>query len=182
MTTASYISLTRIFLIIPIIYFSSLQITVFNIFALVLFIIASLSDYLDGYVARKMNSVTYLGSLLDLLADKLLVCLVLIWLSFLNSSFPFIFAVILIVSREIIISSIRQFISENYDSKLLKVSLLGKVKTVLQMFTISVILISPECPVFLSPFSIILLWITAFVSFYSLIQYVQNWSRLIDSN
>ena len=182
MTNASYISLTRIFLIIPIIYFSSLQITMFNILALVLFILASLSDYFDGYVARKTNSVTYLGSLLDLLADKLLVCLILIWLSFLNSSFLFVFAVILIVSREIIISSIRQFISENYDSKLLKVSLLGKLKTVLQMFTISVILISPELPSFLSPSPIILLWTTAFFSYYSLIKYVQNWLRLLDSN
>ena len=182
MTIASYISLTRIFLILPIIYFSSLQITAFNILALVLFIIASLSDYFDGYVARKTNSVTYLGSLLDLLADKLLVCLVLIWLSFLNSSFLFTFAVMLIVSREIIISSIRQFITENYDTKLLKVSLLGKGKTVLQMVTISVILISPEFPEFLPHLAIILLWATAFISFYSLIRYVQNWSGLMDPN
>ena len=52
--------------------------------ALVLFVLAASTDYLDGYVARKTNSESSLGALLDLLADKLLVCILLVWIIFLQ--------------------------------------------------------------------------------------------------
>ena len=83
MTTASYITLLRIVLIIPIIYFASFSEVYLSLF---LFIIAGLTDYLDGFIARKTYTTTSLGALLDLLADKLLVCLVLIWCVFLSNS------------------------------------------------------------------------------------------------
>ena len=87
MTLASYITIFRILLIFPIIYLTYLGSSLFNFIALLLFVIAGLTDYLDGYVARNTNSETSLGALLDLLADKLLVCVILIWLIFLNTNY-----------------------------------------------------------------------------------------------
>ena len=79
MNLASYTSLIRILLIVPILYsISSLE----YYLALVLFLVAGLTDYLDGYIARKTKTETSLGAFLDLLADKLLVCLVLVWCAF----------------------------------------------------------------------------------------------------
>ena len=109
MTFASYITLMRIGLILPIIIFSSFQSSLFNFISLLLFLIAGLTDYLDGFIARRTNSVTELGALLDLLADKLLVSIILMWLLFLDNSIHLIIPILLIVSRELIISSLRQF-------------------------------------------------------------------------
>ena len=75
MTFANLITFSRIFLIIPVIYLTSLEKVEFNFLALICFLLAGLTDYLDGYVARKTNTQSPLGALLDLLADKLLVCL-----------------------------------------------------------------------------------------------------------
>ena len=86
MTTPSYISISRIALIFPIIFLSSFQNSTANFFSLFLFLIASFSDFIDGYLARKTQSESELGSLLDLIADKLLVCTVLIWISYLHNS------------------------------------------------------------------------------------------------
>ena len=86
MTLASYITISRIILILPIIIFCSFQTSLFNYLAFFLFLLAGLTDYLDGYIARKTNSVTELGALLDLLADKLLVSITLIWLLFVDNS------------------------------------------------------------------------------------------------
>ena len=87
-------------MIIPIIIFSSFQSSLFNFISLLLFLIAGLTDYLDGFVARRTNSVTELGALLDLLADKLLVSIILMWLLFLDNSIHLIIPILLIVSRE----------------------------------------------------------------------------------
>ena len=80
MTLATYITCLRIVLVIPIMYLISLDSFQTNLIALILFISAALTDSLDGYLARKTHTETSLGALLDLLADKLLVCLILVWL------------------------------------------------------------------------------------------------------
>ena len=90
MTFASLITCSRVFLIIPVIYLTSLEQIEFNFLALLCFLLAGLTDYLDGYVARKTNTESSLGALLDLLADKLLVCLTLVWLVTLNNTLIFI--------------------------------------------------------------------------------------------
>ena len=83
MTFASYISVIRIILIIPIIILTNLQESYLNFLALFLFIFAALTDFLDGYIARKTKTESNIGALLDLLADKILVSLSLIWLIYL---------------------------------------------------------------------------------------------------
>ena len=179
MTFASYITSFRILLIIPVIFFTYLESTLYNFIAFFLFIVAGLTDYLDGYLARKNDNETLLGALLDLLADKLLVCVVLIWLISLNPSLFFLIPTLLIITRELVISSLRQFIMEKANLKNLKVSYIAKSKTTLQIICISLIIISPEFGNLFYIFSLSLLWLTSFVSYFSLYDYVTKWLKNI---
>ena len=175
MTVASYISFLRILLIIPIIILSSYQTILTNFVSLFLFLIAGFTDYLDGYIARKTNTETNFGALLDLLADKLLVCIVLIWFLFLYKNSYLLFPVILIVSRELSISSVRLMIVEKEGMPLPRVSFLGKFKTAFQIVSISFLFISTSFNFAFYSFSIVCLWIVAGVSFYSFVDYLNKW-------
>ena len=104
MSIPSYITLLRIILIAPVMYLIANPFFWNNVLALLLFLIAGLTDYLDGYVARKTGTESSLGALLDLLADKLLVCIVLIWFVYMNQDTLLIIPVIIIISRELIVS------------------------------------------------------------------------------
>ena len=104
--------------------------------ALFLFFIASLSDFLDGYLARKTNSVSVLGEILDPIADKLLIVFVLIGLSINLDSFLIGFISAAIISREIWIAALRDINSRNNQSDKTKVTFLAKTKTAVQMLSI----------------------------------------------
>lgn len=174
MTSASYITLLRILLIIPIIYLISTS-KVYS--ALFLFILAGLTDYLDGYIARKTGKTSSLGALLDLLADKLLVCIVLIWCVFLSKAILLIIPTIIIISRELIISSIRQFLVEKTGENIIKVTYVAKTKTTIQMIAISFLILSPEMDLWFYKTSIILLWLAALVSVYTLYNYFNSYQN-----
>ncbi len=172
MTTASYITLLRILLIIPIIYLISSSKVYFALF---LFILAGLTDYLDGYLARKTGKTSSLGALLDLLADKLLVCIVLIWCAFLSKAILLIIPTIVIISRELIISSIRQFLVEKTGENVIKVTYVAKTKTTIQMIAISFLILSPEMDLWFYKTSIILIWLAALISVYTLYNYFKSY-------
>ena len=104
--------------------------------ALVIFFIASLSDFLDGYFARKTNSESVLGEILDPIADKLLIVFVLIGLSVNLNSFLIGFISAVIISREIWVAALRDINSRNNQSEKTKVTFLAKIKTATQMFAI----------------------------------------------
>ena len=174
MTSASYITLLRILLIIPIIYLISTS-KVYS--ALFLFILAGLTDYLDGYIARKTGKTSSLGALLDLLADKLLVCIVLIWCVFLSKAILLIIPTIIIISRELIISSIRQFLVEKIGENIIKVTYVAKTKTTIQMIAISFLILSPEMDLWFYKTSIILIWLAALVSVYTLYNYFNSYQN-----
>jgi len=179
MTLANSITLLRIFIILPVIYLTSLENLENNLLALFLFIIAGLTDYLDGYVARKTNTESNLGALLDLLADKLLVCIILVWLITLNNNLVFTIPALIILSRELVISSIRQFIVEKTGGNNLKVSLVAKSKTTIQFVAISFLIISPSLGNFIYYIALSLLWIAACISLFSLYDYLQSWKESI---
>ena len=180
MTFANLITFSRIFLIIPVIYFTSLEKVEFNFLALICFLIAGLTDYLDGYVARKTNTESSLGALLDLLADKLLVCLTLVWLVMLNNSLIFVIPVLIIILRELSISSIRQHIVEVSGVNNLEVSYVGKSKTTVQFIAISLVIIAPGMGLYLSILSIIFLWLASLISFISLYKYLVTWNKFFN--
>ncbi len=104
--------------------------------ALFLFFIASFSDFLDGYLARKTNSVSVLGEILDPIADKLLIVFVLIGLSINLDSFLIGFISAVIISREIWVAALRDINSRNNQSDKTRVTFLAKIKTAMQMLSI----------------------------------------------
>ena len=108
--------------------------------ALFLFLIASFSDFLDGYLARKTNSESVLGEILDPIADKLLIVFVLIGLSVNLDSFLIGFISAVIISREIWVAALRDINSRNNQSDKTRVTFLAKTKTAIQMFSILIYL------------------------------------------
>jgi len=172
MTIASYITSIRIVLIIPVIYLTNISEVYLAFF---LFIIAGLTDYLDGFIARKTETISSLGALLDLLADKLLVCLVLIWCAFLSQAILIVIPTIIIISRELIISSIRQFLVEKTGENPIKVTYVAKTKTTVQMVAISFLILSPDMGEWFNNITILLIWIAALISIYTLYNYFYSY-------
>ena len=104
--------------------------------ALFLFFIASFSDFLYGYLARKTDSVSVLGEILDPIADKLLIVFVLIGLSVNLDSFLIGFISSVIISREIWVAALRDINARNNQSNKTRVTFLAKIKTAIQMLSI----------------------------------------------
>ena len=144
-----------------------------------LFTAAAWTDFLDGFLARRYNITSNLGSLLDLLADKILVSSVLIFLVFHTGNIYLLILTIIIILREISISSLRLFlVSNGVKISNITADKYGKFKTFLQMFSLSLLLIYP---LFGSVFFIgvlTLLLISTFFSILSFINYLKIWSSL----
>ena len=133
--------------------------------AAALFIIASLTDMLDGKIARQYNLVTNFGTFMDPLADKLLVCSALICMIELRELPAWM--VIIIISREFIISGFRLVASDN--GVVIAASYWGKFKTTFQM--IGVVLLIFNIPV-LSTLTTIIVWIALALTVISLVDYI----------
>jgi len=178
MTLASYISCLRIVLIIPIICCLDSGWgegpDFYNYLAFSLFVIAGLTDYLDGYIARRTNSETHLGALLDLTADKLLVSLVMVWLVYTDLNLYVTIAALIIISRELVISTLRQYVIEKEVKRELSVSFIGKSKTTIQIIAISILILAQEIESIYT-LAVIAIWFAAIFSLYSLFRYVSEW-------
>ena len=108
--------------------------------ALILFFLAGITDYFDGYLARKYNSVSQLGEILDPIADKILILFVLFGLAINLSSYLIGFIGSIIITREIWVGALRDLNARNGISKATKVTFLAKIKTSIQLFTITIYL------------------------------------------
>jgi CDP-diacylglycerol--glycerol-3-phosphate 3-phosphatidyltransferase len=133
--------------------------------ALTIFIIASLTDWLDGYLARKNNLVTNFGKFMDPLADKLLVCSALICLVELKNIPSWI--VIVIIAREFIISGFRLVASDN--GVVIAASYWGKFKTTFQMIMICLMIADLEP---LRLLTAIVMWVALILTMVSLVDYI----------
>jgi CDP-diacylglycerol--glycerol-3-phosphate 3-phosphatidyltransferase len=109
--------------------------------AFVLFFIASITDYFDGYLARKFNHVSQIGEILDPIADKILIVFLLFAISVNLTSYYIAFASALIITREIWVGALRDFNARQNKSDATKVTFLAKIKTTIQLFTISTYLL-----------------------------------------
>ena len=128
-------------IIIAIVIFGLLTLDNYYIFALILFFIASLSDYFDGFLARKYNATSQIGEIMDPIADKILIVFILLGLSVNLSSYLIGFVSACIISREIWVSALRDMNSRNNNIQATKVIFLAKIKTSVQLFTISIYLL-----------------------------------------
>ena len=107
----------------------------------VIFILISASDFLDGLLARKLNQISAFGAFLDPVADKLLVCVALVLLTDYYHSWFITIPAIIIVSREILVSALREWMSEVGKKANVAVSWIGKSKTFMQMVAILFLLL-----------------------------------------
>ena len=144
--------------------------------ALVIFVIASLTDMLDGKIARKYNLVTNFGKFMDPLADKLLVCSAMICLIDMDRIPAWI--VIVIISREFIISGFRLVASDNHV--VIAASYWGKFKTTFQMIMVILMIANIQA---LNILTQIVMWIALALTIISLIDYiVKTKNVLFDGN
>ena len=160
-----------------------------NQVATVIFVVAAITDWLDGYLARKLNQYTPFGAFLDPVADKLIVATALVLLATDDKVLHMVFsapifaaAVAIIIGREIVISALREWMAELGKRASVAVSYIGKVKTALQMIAIS-LLIYKESLFGLPIFKIgeVLLFVAAALTLYSMIVYLKAaWPVLID--
>jgi CDP-diacylglycerol--glycerol-3-phosphate 3-phosphatidyltransferase len=143
-----------------------------------IFAFAAITDWFDGYLARRLNQYSNFGEFLDPVADKLMVAASLI-LIITNTTWPwptFWLAVpgIIIIGREIVISALREWMAELGKRATVAVSMLGKVKTSFQMFAIAFLLY--QYPIFGVPIDVlgfILLQIAAFLTILSMLLYLK---------
>tara|TARA_B100001057_G_scaffold360329_1_gene362647 strand:- start:275 stop:805 length:531 start_codon:yes stop_codon:yes gene_type:complete len=144
-----------------------------------LFTVAAWSDFLDGFLARRYNVTSNLGSLLDLLADKVLVSTILIYLVFYTGNIYLLILTTIIIVREITISSIRLFlVSNGAQISSITPDKYGKLKTFLQMFSLSLLLIYPLFGNIFFISVLTLLLISTFFSIISFLNYLKIWSSL----
>jgi CDP-diacylglycerol--glycerol-3-phosphate 3-phosphatidyltransferase len=109
--------------------------------ALVLFFLAGVTDYFDGYLARKYNAVSQVGEILDPIADKILILFVLFGLAINLSSYLIGFIGSIIITREIWVGALRDLNARNGKSDVTKVTFLAKIKTSIQLFTLTIYLL-----------------------------------------
>jgi CDP-diacylglycerol--glycerol-3-phosphate 3-phosphatidyltransferase len=142
-----------------------------NLVATVMFVLFALTDWLDGYLARKLNQTSAFGAFLDPVADKFLVCaslLVLVDLGRVD-----VIVALLIIGREIAISSLREWMALIGASKSVAVNLLGKLKTTLQMVAIPFLLFDGVLWGWLHTGATgrVLIWVAAFMTIWSMLYY-----------
>ena len=145
-----------------------------NLAAATIFVLAALTDWFDGFLARKWNQTSAFGAFLDPVADKLMVTaalLVLVQLARIDSAIA-----LVIVGREIAISALREWMAQIGASKSVAVHMIGKVKTTVQMVAIPFLLYDGRL------FKVIdtglwgqwLIWISAVLTIWSMVYYLQK--------
>ena len=147
-----------------------------NIAAAAIFILASITDFLDGKIARKYNLVTNFGKFMDPLADKLLVCSALICLIELGQLPAWM--VIIIISREFIISGFRLVASDN--GVVIAASYWGKFKTTFQMVAVVLLILNMPALALITSFCV---WVALALTIISLVDYIaKNYKILTEGS
>ena len=168
MNLANKLTMLRILMIpafIAVLVYSKDRDIVYRYIALGIFVMASATDALDGYVARKYNMITDFGKLMDPLADKILVSSALIILIELGNISSWIVSIV--IAREFIISGIRLIATEK--NIIIAASPLGKLKTVSQMLSVILMLLSVKAISLITDLSI---WLMCILSVVSLLDYI----------
>ncbi len=173
MNLPNIITLARIFLV-PVFVITYLIPGQWNYVITALFFgLAAFTDWLDGYLARRLHQTTPFGAFLDPVADKLIVVSALVLLIANHGNVWLTLPALIIVGREIVISALREWMAEMNSSGEVAVSMLGKVKTTVQMIAIFLLLAFP--PELDAPWVIgayVLLYVAAFMTLWSMTIYL----------
>ena len=145
-----------------------------NLISTVLFVLFAATDWLDGYLARKLNQASSFGAFLDPVADKFLVCASLLVLVHLNRAD--VFVGLIIIGREIAISALREWMAQIGAAKSVAVHMIGKLKTVGQMVAIPFLLYDGKLfgLVDTHVWGTVLIWVAAVLTVWSMIYYLQK--------
>jgi CDP-diacylglycerol--glycerol-3-phosphate 3-phosphatidyltransferase len=143
-----------------------------------LFALAAATDWLDGYLARKLDQATAFGAFLDPVADKITVAVALVALVESYSELWLTLPAIVIISREIVISALREWMAETGKSAHVAVSYIGKVKTTMQMGSIVLLLATPPGTL-VSMTGLVMLYVAAVLTLWSMVLYLSvAWTQL----
>jgi CDP-diacylglycerol--glycerol-3-phosphate 3-phosphatidyltransferase len=145
-----------------------------NLLATVLFVAVALTDWLDGYLARKLNQTSSFGAFLDPVADKFLVCSTLLVLVHLQRVDALV--ALVIIGREIAISALREWMAQIGASRSVAVHMIGKLKTVVQMVAIPFLLYDGQLFGLIDThlWGTVLIVVAAVLTIWSMIYYLQK--------
>ena len=152
-----------------------------NLLATVMFVVFALTDWLDGYLARKLNQTSPFGAFLDPVADKFLVCaslLVLVHLGRVD-----VLVSLIIIGREIAISALREWMAQIGANRSVAVHMLGKLKTTMQMVAIPFLLYDGVLfgVIDTAAWGFVLIWIAGILTVWSMVYYLQKaWPDIVD--
>ena len=145
-----------------------------NLVATVMFIVFAWTDWLDGFLARRLNQTSSFGAFLDPVADKFLVCAALLVLVHLQRAD--VFVALIIIGREIAISALREWMAKIGASRSVAVHMLGKLKTTVQMVAIPFLLYDGRLfdRIDTHLWGTVLIWVAAVLTVWSMIYYLQK--------
>lgn len=145
-----------------------------NLAATVMFVLFALTDWADGWLARKLNQTSSFGAFLDPVADKFLVCAALLVLVYLHRADPVV--ALIIIGREIAISALREWMAHIGAARSVAVHMLGKVKTTVQMIAIPFMLYEGLLFGVLDTlfWGRVLIWVSAVLTIWSMIYYLKR--------
>jgi CDP-diacylglycerol--glycerol-3-phosphate 3-phosphatidyltransferase len=145
-----------------------------NFVATALFVVFALTDWLDGWLARRLNMTSAFGAFLDPVADKFLVCAALLVLVHLNRLHALV--ALVIIGREIAISALREWMAQLGASGSVAVHMVGKVKTVVQMIAIPFLLYHGMLfgMIDTNQWGTVLIWIAAVLTIWSMVYYLRK--------
>jgi CDP-diacylglycerol--glycerol-3-phosphate 3-phosphatidyltransferase len=145
-----------------------------NLAATVMFVLFAATDWLDGYLARRLNQASSFGAFLDPVADKFLVCACVLVLVHLQRTD--VFVALIIIGREIAISALREWMAQIGASKSVAVHMIGKVKTLVQMVAIPFLLFDGLLFGLVNThlWGMALIWVAAVLTVWSMVYYLQK--------
>jgi len=151
-----------------------------NLIATVLFVVFALTDWLDGYLARRLNQSSAFGAFLDPVADKFLVCASILVLVDLQRAD--VWVALIIIGREIAISALREWMAQIGASRNVAVHMLGKLKTTAQMVAIPFLLFDGLLFGFIDTalWGTVLIWMAAVLTVWSMVYYLRRaWPDIV---
>lgn len=155
-----------------------------NYLVTLIFVVASITDYLDGYLARRLKQTTEFGAFLDPVADKLIVSIALVMLVSLHPGPILAIPAAIIIGRELTVSALREWMANVGDKTKVAVSIIGKLKTMAQMIAIGFLLLQTpigEFPTMMTGYT--LLYFAAILTLWSMLMYLQAaWPSLKSKN